>query len=134
MTSFVVIPLRYRRYSSAWSTEFVGLVSLWKRYVHDGSARWPHCTMLDRCVRCAHSRHGSQDRLPDLHWAPGPIHLGEKHRGAELGLIKLIKMMMMFIPPRETERRPIPYEDPEQVPRVNPKCIRFGSVLGLIWY
>jgi len=41
------------------------------------------------CAQVVGASRVSQDRLPALHWAPGPagarcIHLGEKLRGAEL--------------------------------------------------
>jgi len=62
--------------------------------LHDGRTGRAAITMPDRYAVCAQgvgTSRVSQDRLQDLHWAPGPagarcIHLGEKLRGAELGL------------------------------------------------
>jgi len=62
--------------------------------LHDGRIGSAAITMPDRYAVCAQvvgASRVSQDRLPALHWAPGLagarcIHLGEKLRGAELGL------------------------------------------------
>jgi len=62
--------------------------------LHDGRTGRAAITMPDRYAVCAQvvgASRVSQDRLPALHCTPVPagarcIHLGEKLRGAELGL------------------------------------------------